>query len=183
MTTQPTLQTERLLLRPFTLVDAAEVQRMAGDYDVASVTGNIPHPYEDGMAEAWINTQQPNYEAGTQATFAITSRSEGILIGAIGLIVNLQHQRAEMGYWVGKEHWNKGYCTEAASVVVRFGFEQLNLRRIEATHLARNPASGRVMQKIGMRQEGYFRQHIFKWGVFEDLVIYGLLPSDLLQNE
>jgi RimJ/RimL family protein N-acetyltransferase len=172
------LTTPRLLLRPFTLADAPEVQRLASDRDIASTTLNIPHPYEDGMAEAWIDTHQAQYEQGTLVNFAMVGRSDGKLIGAIGLHPDRQHNRAELGYWVGKPFWNQGYCTEAAQAVVRYGFEVLGLHRIHATHIKRNPASGRVMQKIGMRYEGCLRQHVQKWGVFEDMEIYGILRSE-----
>jgi RimJ/RimL family protein N-acetyltransferase len=91
--------------------------------------------------------------------------------------LNLDHALAEMGYWIGKPFWNHGYCTEAAKRLVRFGFEALQLNRILARHLSRNPASGRVMEKIGMQYEGCLRQHIKKWGVFEDLKIYAILKE------
>lgn len=175
---QPVLTTARLSLRPFTLADAATIQRLAGDKEVASTTLNIPHPYEEGLAEQWISTHQAQYEQGLAAIFAITLRAEGTLIGAIGLGFNRSHEQAELGYWIGKPYWNRGYCTEAARAVVQYGFETCSLHRIHASHLRRNPASGRVMQKLGMRREGILRHHVKKWGVFEDLEVYGILKSD-----
>ena len=86
-----------------------------------------------------------------------------------------------MGYWLGREHWNNDYCTEASRAVLKYGFEVLRLNRIFATHLSRNPASGKVMQKIGMRHEGHMRQAAKTWGKFEDLEYYGILKSDYLQ--
>jgi len=179
MNEHPTIETERLVLRSFTLADAPDVQRLAGDRDIASTTLNIPHPYEDGMAEQWIGKHQEKYEEG-ELVFAIVLRSDQSLIGAIGLNVNQQHDNAELGYWIGKPYWNQGYCTEAAEAVVRYGFEVLGLNRIHASHLKRNPASGRVMQKIGMTNEGCLRQHVKKWRVFEDVEKYGLLKSDFV---
>lgn len=175
---QPILTTERLLLRPFTQADAPDVQRLAGERDVASTTLNIPHPYPEGMAEAWINSHRENYNQGRLVTFAITRRADEALLGAISLSPNSDHERAELGYWMGKPYWNQGYCTEAARAVVRYGFEAFKLNRIYASHLSRNPASGRVMQKIGMQYEGRFRQHLKKWGVLEDVEWYGLLRSE-----
>ena len=75
-------------------------------------------------------------------------------------------------------YWKQGYCTEAARAVLRYGFETRGLNRIGARHLARNPASGRVMQKLGMHYEGTRRQHVLKWGVFEDIVLYAILKSE-----
>ena len=95
---RPTIETERLILRPFTLEDAPEVQRLAGDRDVATGMGNMPHPYEDGMAEEWILAQQDEFEKGEQVNFAITHRDDGFLIGSIGLFIESQHQYAKMQY-------------------------------------------------------------------------------------
>ena len=163
MTPQPTLRTERLILRPFCLEDAATVQRLAGTREVAETTLTIPHPYLDGMAETWIATQPDAWERQERVTFAITSAADGV-VGAIGLRLTLQHRRAELGYWVGLPFWNHGYATEAARAILTFGFETLGLNRIHASHLVRNPASGRVMVKAGMRFEGTLRQHVLKGG-------------------
>lgn len=150
---QPTLSTERLLLRPFSLSDAPHVKRLAGAHEIASTTQNVPHPYEDGMAEEWIGSHAPGYASGRLATFALIERASGDLVGAIGLVVQPEHARAEMGYWIGVPFWNCGYATEAARAVLVFGFVELKLNRIYATYLTRNPASGRVMQKVGMEVE------------------------------
>ena len=175
---RPTIETERLILRPFTVDDAQELQRLIGDKDIASTTLNIPHPYEDGMAEEWIGRNQERFDKGEGVNFAIVHREEGFFIGGIGLGINKEHESAELGYWVGKPYWNNGYCTEAAQAVVRYGFEALGLNRIHAAHMRRNPASGKVMQKTGMKHEGCLRQHIKKWGKFEDIESYGILRGE-----
>lgn len=180
---RPALETEHLLLRPFALTDAADVQRLAGAREIASTTLNIPHPYEDGMAERWILSHQPRFERGELVNFAITLGGDGTLIGAIGLMLNGQHQRGELGYWIGLPYWNQGYCTEAARAVLRYGFEVLGLNRIHASHYARNAASGRVMHKIGMVREGCRRQHVVKWGEFEDLICYGLVREEYRRTQ
>jgi len=176
-----TLQTERLLLRPFALADAPAVQRLAGERAIADTTLNIPHPYEDGMAEEWIGTHQAKFNAGELANFAVVLRATGELIGAIGLVVSRRFDRAELGYWIGRPYWQQGYCTEAARAVLAYGFTALQLNRIHATHLRRNPASGRVMEKIGMTKEGLLRQHAKKWDRYEDLVQYGILREEWQQ--
>ena len=97
----------------------------------------------------------------------------------IGLMnVSREHEKAELGYWIGKPYWNNGYASEAAISVLKFGFEDLDLRRIHAHHLSRNPVSGRVLQKIGMQHEGHLRQHILKWGKYEDIDMYGILKTE-----
>jgi [ribosomal protein S5]-alanine N-acetyltransferase len=182
MKERPTLETARLILRPFTLADAPDVQRLAGERDVASTTRNIPHPYAHGMAEQWIHTHQEQFEHGVLVNFAIVRRTDNVLLGAMSLRINPQDANAELGYWLGKSYWNHGYCTEAAQTVVGYGFAVLGLHRIYASYLTRNPASGRVMQKLGMLYEGCLRQHINKWEVFEDLAIYGMLQSEYVSH-
>jgi [ribosomal protein S5]-alanine N-acetyltransferase len=174
---QPTLRTERLLLRPFVLEDAAVVQRLAGARDVADTTLTIPHPYLDGMAESWIRTHGEAWQRQERATFAITAPQNGV-VGAVALTLRLEHRRAELGYWIGRPFWNRGYATEAVRAVLAFGFEQLDLNRIHASHFTRNPASGRVMMKAGMRLEGTLRQHVVRWDRLEDLAVYSILRGD-----
>lgn len=175
---QPTLETPRLRLRPFRLEDAADVQRLAGEWEIAATTATIPHPYEDGVAEAWITRTREAYTRGDGATFAITLKPGGELVGAIGLAVDAANRSAELGYWVGRPHWNRGFCTEAARGILAFGFGWLDLNRIVARHMTKNAASGRVMQKLGMSHEGRLRKSIYRWAAFEDAEVYALLRSD-----
>ena len=175
----PRIKTKRLLLRPFALADAKEVQRLAGDRDIASTTAAIPHPYDDGVAEQWIAMHQQRFEEGTWLNLAITHDPDDTLVGALGLRLEPEHDRAEIGYWIGKPYWGQGYATEAARALVEYGFERLGLHRIYAYHFTRNPASGKVLQKIGMRHEGHRRQHDKKWGRYEDEELYGMLKDDL----
>lgn len=175
---QPTLITDRLVLRPFELADGPAVRLLAGHQAIADTTLHIPHPYEEGMAESWIATHQERFENGAGAIFAICLKPDGPLIGAIGLDIEGAHSRAELGYWIGKPYWNRGYCTEAAGAVIAYAFDTLRLNRVQARHFRRNPASGRVMQKIGMIREGCLRQSVQKWGVFEDLEIYSILREE-----
>lgn len=174
----PHLETERLSLRPFLLSDASDVQRLAGDRAIADTTLNVPHPYEDGMAEAWISGLQTRVEDGDLSVFAVTLKTGSELVGAVTLRIDQSMNRASLGYWIGKPYWDVGYCTEAAIRLVQFGFEELKLHRLHAEHLDRNPGSGRVLQKIGMVKEGIARQHMKKWDRYEDLVLYGLLRSE-----
>jgi ribosomal-protein-alanine N-acetyltransferase len=175
---QPVIATERLVLRPFELGDAPAVQRLAGDPAVAATTANIPHPYPDGAAEAFIQRTRADAERGLGYTFAVVGRDGGTLLACVGLRLDPPHRRAELGYWVGRPYWGRGIATEAAAAVLRFGFREVGLNRIFATALVRNPASARVMQKVGMRLEGTLRQHVVKDGVPEDLVLYGLTQGE-----
>jgi len=177
MIEQPTLATERLVLRPFTLADAEAVQRLAGAEEIADTTLNIPHPYADGLAEAWIESHVDAFRDRERVALAIAD-SNAVLVGAISLRLDLGHRRAELGYWIGLPFWGRGYATEAAVAMVGYGFEELGLNRIFAHHLARNPASGRVLEKAGFVHEGLHRAHVLKNGRFEDLQSFAVLRAD-----
>ncbi|MCF7825322.1 MAG: GNAT family N-acetyltransferase [Candidatus Marinimicrobia bacterium] len=179
----PEILTKRLLLRGFQPADAPEVQLLAGSIEVAKMTLNIPHPYLDGMAEDWIASHQQDFNTGDAVVFAMVDVQSGNLVGAIGLMITKRFNRAELGYWVGHPFWGRGYATEAAQAILRYGFEELQLNKIYATHMTRNPASGRVMQKIGMDQEGVLKQHALKWDHFVDLAAYGILATTWQQHD
>ncbi len=146
---------ERLLagsvaLRHFTAADAPRVQLLAGEREVAESTALIPHPYPDGAAAAWIATHESARATGTEFTYAITESGEDVLIGAIGLRPGPSDHES-FGYWIGRPYWNRGYATAAAQAIIVLAFEWLDLDELTASHLARNVASGRVMEKCGMR--------------------------------
>ena len=177
MIEQTNLQTEHLLLRPFREEDAGDVQRLAGDPEVAKTTLNIPHPYEDGMAQAWLASHSDDLVLGVNVVYAMVEKAGDALVGAISVAIEQKHQRGEMGYWVGKPFWRRGYCTEAGKVLLGFCFGSLGLHRVHAHHFSGNPASGRVMEKIGMTVEGCLRQHINKNGEWYDVMMYGVLEG------
>lgn len=182
MSELPILRCKRLILRPFKLSDGERVQELAGSKEVASTTLNIPYPYKDGVAEEWIQGHEDSFVNDQSISLAICLKDSNILIGAIGLVIYRSDSKASLGYWIGKQYWNNGYCTEAARSLMAYGFEKMNLHKIYATHLSHNPASGKVMQKLGMKQEGIFRDHVNKWDKFYDLVYYGILRSEVALN-
>lgn len=170
----PTLVSERLTLRPFRFSDAKEVQRMAGHPKVAATTMTIPHPYLDGVAEEWIAKHQEWFNKGQSIDWAIELTASQQLIGNISFGVSQSNQRAELGYWIGEEFWNKGYCTEAARLAIRYGFEVMKLNKITSRYMSENPASGKVMKNAGMVQEGVLAQEFYKNDRFVDVIVYGL---------
>lgn len=178
MLSPATISTDRLILRPFTLDDAPTVQRYVAEREIAATTAAIPHPYPPGGAAEWIGTHRKKLEDGSGINFAITLRKGGQLVGAIDLRPNIEHQRAEVGYVIYRPWWGNGYATEALRAVIGFGFESLELRRIEAHHFENNPASGKVQLKAGMTFEGRFRKHILKWGSVLDTFHYSILNDE-----
>jgi RimJ/RimL family protein N-acetyltransferase len=170
----PSLRTARLVLRPLELADAPRLQELAGEREIALNTISIPHPYSLAQAEEWVRAQG-ELEAHGDINFVI---DDGQVAGGIGLRVQRSYERAEIGYWIGKPYWGKGYATEAAGAMIRYGFEELKIHRIYAGYFSRNEKSARVMIKNGMKYEGTLRQHVKKWDEFVDIVYYGILAEE-----
>jgi ribosomal-protein-alanine N-acetyltransferase len=175
--TMPTLDTGRLRLRPYTPADAPHVQRLAGDAAIADTTLSLPHPYLDGMAESWIAKHPLAWDLRQNLCLAICA-PDGALRGTINLALTMAHRRGEIGYWIGQEFWGHGFATEATRAIVRFGFTELGLIRIQGMHLTRNPASGRVLEKAGMTREGEHRRYIIKNGKAEDVLRWAIIRED-----
>lgn len=176
---QPVLRTQRLVLRALTEADAEVVQRLCSDREIADTTMHIPHPYPAGGAMDFIRSRPDAYASGQAATWGIELRGTGV-VGVIGLGLQPAHRRVELGYWIGREYWGRGIASEAAPAAVASAFEQFGAYRVHAHHFSRNPASGRVLERAGMRHEGTLRGHVLKWGVFEDVELYGALREDVV---
>lgn len=175
----PVLETTRLRLRPYSEADIAELVPLIGAREVAATTLRIPHPYtEDDARKFLLMAQEPD-----KLWLAVTLRSDGRQIGGVGLRLDEPHQNAELGYWLGVDYWGKGYATEASRELLRYGFSDLKLHRIYASHFQGNSASANILKKLGMRHEGRQRQHIRKYGKFLDSELYGLLRQEWEHRE
>src|SRR5690625_3207645 len=176
------IETERCILRKLTQTDADRIEELAGDYDVAKTTLNIPHPYPEGGAVDFIERTLLAEGDGKSITYAIVKKRTNLFIGIIGINLTSTHKRGELGYWIGKPYWNKGYGTEATNAIVTLGFETLHLHKIFARAITTNPGSWRIMEKVGMTHEGTLKQHETRWGQFFDLVYYGMLKEEYEQR-
>ncbi|HET7086824.1 MAG TPA: GNAT family N-acetyltransferase [Rhizomicrobium sp.] len=136
------LESDRLILRPPRPADIQSMTVWLGDYDVARMTARVPHPYNEGDAEAFL-------ALAAEHRFVIQRKSDGIFLGMIGL-----HEDDEFGYWLGKPFWGFGYATEAAHRLVTYAFEVLGLQTVHAGWFYDNPASGNVLAKLGARHNG-----------------------------
>ena len=140
-----TLETERLTLRSLRRVDAAEFARLAGDWAVASMTSDIPYPFSERQAQGWLTPVRG------EVRFAI--EREGQLIGGVGFYRRASGT-AELGFWLGRQWWGRGYTTEAARAVVQHGFKAHRVPGFTSAHFIDNPASGRVLAKLGFEPAG-----------------------------
>ena len=179
----PRLTTERLVLRPFTLPDGPVVEALAGAWEVADTTLAMPHPYPAGGGASWIATHTENWDRNGILALAICDRRSQELIGAISLHMEEMHRHGEIGYWIATKFWSNGYATEAARAIVNYAFTELRLHRVQARHFLRNPASGRVLQKVGMKLEGTLRDAYIRWERFETVDVYAILASEWSADE
>ena len=140
------LRSPRLGYRPITGADASRIAHLAGDWDIARMTSRIPHPYSLIDADLWIaSIEDDEFVRGIEL--------DGELIGAIGYIES-DGGVAEIGYWIGKPWWGRGFATEAARAMVDHCFAAGGFRRLTCGHFIDNPRSARVIAKLGFRRVG-----------------------------
>lgn len=181
--TFPTLRTPRLILREIVPSDADAILNIRGDIRVTRLNSGIPMQSLD-EARDLIEKAQQAYDDHRRIDWGIvleTAPDAGV-IGRIGYNYWLrQDRRASIGYDLGYAFWGKGIMTEAVRAVVRFGFEQMSLNRIEADTDSENYGSMRVLEKAGFQREGIQREQYFEWDTFHDLVLFALLRTDFLK--
>ena len=174
------LETERLILRKPQKKDWKDIVEGAGEYDIASSTETIPHPYTKKDAEWFINDSIEKWGKGSYAFF-IELKTEKKVIGVMALTgISEFKSTAGTGSWVNKKYWRKGYITEAKIAVNDFAFDTLKLRRLESTVYTHNKASNATQQKMGYILEGMKRKGARSMGSgkIHDVNVYGLLKED-----
>ena len=184
MIPQPRLTTSRLELRPFCAADAPRVAELANDEQLSRNLRSFSFPYSLEDATQWIQELPSEWLQGQAAVFAVCLKDEdkdqqSELVGAIGVLLDQQSNRGELGYWIGRSYWGDGIATEASKSILDFAFGQLCLNKVTAESLDRNPASARVLEKLGMVQEGFFPKHFRKHETDEycDVRPFGLLRA------
>lgn len=140
------MKTRRLTLRPLAPGDATRIAELAGDWDIASMTGRIPFPYSDNAAHQWIRGL-------ADGEMALAIDLAGALIGICGYTLEGESE-AQIGYWIGKLYWGRGYATEAARALIAYGFAKGGVKRFTGRHFADNAASARVIKKLGFKTVG-----------------------------
>jgi RimJ/RimL family protein N-acetyltransferase len=176
----PRVATERLRLRPFVADDADALAALASAPEVADTMLEWPHPFSVANARSTIAAQAAFYQAGRAVHFAIERRDRAGLIGGIELYaLDNPHRCAELRFWIAHGEWGQGLAGEAARAVLRFGFHDLKLHRIDAMHLVRDVAASAVLAKIGMRREGILRERVRKAGRFEDVALCAIVVDEI----
>lgn len=167
------LETPRLILRDIRMEDVQEYyERLWGDGDVCRYLLHNPHQ-DIGESYEQIQDILQQYEAGKFYRWGITEKGDDSLIGIIGLVrIDEETSQCSFAYLLACDYWNRGYGTEALREVIRFAFEELELKRIVADHMAENPASGAVMRKAGMTHIGTEKGKYEKQCVLHDAEVY-----------
>lgn len=174
----PSLETERLLLRSLVTDDADDMFAYASDPLVARYVSWDVHPNVD-YTRTYLKSVEERYRLGPHYDWGVIYTATGHLIGTCGYVeINREHRRGEIGYALSRAFWGQGIITEAARALVRFGFEELGLYRIEAICEVPNIGSARVMEKIGMRFEGIRRGYAVVKGQSRDMKSYAILLPD-----
>ncbi|MFD4706029.1 GNAT family N-acetyltransferase [Gottfriedia sp. NPDC058432] len=176
----PLLETERLILRKLSLNDIEEMFQYGSNEEVSKyVTWDTHKTLSDtrGFIELVIN----KYNNSQVAPWGIEYKGNGKLIGTVDYVWwDSKHKTAEIGYVISQDYWGKGITTEAVKEVIRFGFTEMDLVRIQARCFVENIGSSRVMEKTGMSFEGIIRQGMFVKGKHQDLKVYSILKDEIL---
>lgn len=163
-------------IEPVALHHAPALQELASDPAIGA-TSNVPSPYPPGGAVAFVRESEAQRAAGTDFVFAVLA--DGAVVGAVGLhAVGGAPPRAELGYWIGRPHWRRGYAREAARQAVAWGFGELGLAEIHSSALERNPASRRVLGHNGFRPIGVGGNPSPKWGPEDRFILVRLTRAE-----
>ncbi len=176
----PVLHTARLTLREIVPSDADAILRIRGDVRVTRLNSGKPMESID-EARDLIDGAKRAFEDRRRIDWGIVLKAnpEAGVIGRCGYNYWLRRdRRASIGYDLGYAYWGSGIMTEAVRAMVRFGFEQMRLNRIEADTDAENYGSMRVLEKVGFQREGMQHDQYFEWDEFHDLVLFALLKGD-----
>ena len=174
----PTLNTERLILRPMCVGDAADMFDYAQREDVTTYLLWSPHQSISYTRE-YLKYIETRYDAGDFYDWAVIERASGKMIGTCGFTrIDTPNNAGEIGYVLNPEFHGKGYGTEAASEALKFGFDVIGLHRIEAKFMEGNVASLRVMDKLGMTFEGFRKESMLVKGKYRTIGISAILFDD-----
>jgi RimJ/RimL family protein N-acetyltransferase len=151
----PRLETRRLLLRPPEARDAGRIAELAADWDVVRMTGRMPHPYTLDDAAQFVASAGA-HDPRRDHTFLLEAEREGV-VGMLAFFHDGQ-PFPEVGYWVGKPYWGRGFATEALDAAMDWAKRKWKKRAVIAGHFSDNPASGRVLDKAGFLYTGEVKQ-------------------------
>lgn len=169
---------DRIVLRRFTMADAADLLSLYADRDVMRYWSHAPWRSLDQARRAIVDAID-DYASGASLHYAIEHRPSGQLIGSCALYdISSGRRSASLGYLLAKAHWGRGYLSKALTVLLAMAFDALDLNRIEAEVDCRNKGSALALRRFGFREEACLRQRWMVDGVGRDVVVHALLRGD-----
>lgn len=173
------LKGKRILLRPPRMSDAEDIYRNLRVRIIGKWLPNLPKPYKKKNASEYVRKCKRDLEKMEQYNFLITEQKTGIVAGAIGFVkLDKKDKNGELGYWLGKRYWGKGFMSEAVGLILNFGFNKLKLHRIYARVFEENIASSVVLKKAGFKLEGRMREKWHRFGRWHDVLSYSILDRE-----
>lgn len=158
----PTLSAGTLTLRALRETDAADLHRLINDWSVVRMLSRPPFPYPRDLADAWI--ADTRRQAGEGSAFHFAVIRDDALIGCVGVSLDRSRREANLGYWLGRDHWGQGLATLAAGRAARWAMASLPIERLTAFVAFDNPASAAVLRRIGFSDSGQGRQPFLSRG-------------------
>jgi [ribosomal protein S5]-alanine N-acetyltransferase len=178
----PVIETDRLVLRQITKDDGEDIFKYLSDEKVMKYYGLEPFK-SIGEALEEIEWYQSTFDEDSGIRWGITLKGNRKVIGSCGFLNKVpQHYRSEIGFELSKDFWGQGIANEALEAVITYGFEQLNLQRIQALIEPPNILSRKLVERNGFIKEGLLRNYEFTCGKFDDLFMYSLIKQDFKNN-
>ena len=154
--------------------DIEDIARLANDRDIAKTMASLPYPYTLTDAKTWLDYVN---RTESEHVFAIADKKR--FMGVISLVHERDNNRAELGYWLGKQYWNKGFANGAVQMILGYAFGVLNVGKVYAQAFGTNTASHKVLENNGFVREGFLKDHCVRMGETHDVLYYGLHNTNI----
>lgn len=173
------IDSKKIYLRRLRYSDAEDIYKNVKDKEIIRWTLNIPYPYPKNGAIKFIKQTHYRIKKKKGYAFGIIPKEDGKVAGVTELCkIDWKNKNATLGYWIGKNHWNKGITTEAVKLILNFAFNQLKLHKVSADLFENNIASKRVLEKSGFKLEGRFRETRVRYNKWQNELRYSILAKE-----
>lgn len=177
------INSSKICIREIQYSDSDKIQTVASLSEIADTMISIPHPYPDNEAKRFVAQRISETKSGNAVVFVLEKIQDNSFCGLIEVRdIDHEHLQGELSFWLAPNAWGKGYMSKVIRSVLDYSFTELELNRLYAYHMERNPASGKVLARNGFQKEGILRQRVRKWGKFEDVSLWACLQQDWQQE-
>lgn len=167
------LETERLLLRPYSHEDTPAIVQMLNDPEMARFLMVTPYPFVEFDARTLVKAAWRRMTGGRGFDLLVTTKAQaGQVVGSVGIGLHDEGARAELGFWIGRDHWGRGYATEAARRMMEFSAEALKVSRFTGTVATDNAASLAVLAKLGFAEIGRDERKVPSTGEMREVILF-----------